>query len=113
MPSRPNMGTYISEEEEYYGRGLPSRTRMPVGTRPGASAPVREIPNVAFDLDTNVNQFRNLFFEHINEGKIGKLGVRHQYQNRKPSMRYDETHNRESTLSDITPSSAAAASAAG
>jgi hypothetical protein len=51
--------------------------------------------------------------DSINEGKIGKLGVRHQYQNRKPSMRYDETHNRESTLSDITPSSAAAASAAG
>lgn len=56
--------------------------------------------------------------DSINEGKVGELGVRHQshqhhYQNRKPSMRYDETHNRESTLSDITPSSAAAASAAG
>lgn len=36
-------------------------------------------------------------------GGIGKIAARHQYQNRKPSMRYDENQNRESTLSDIAP----------
>ena len=44
---------------------------------------------------------------------MGKIGVRHQYQNRKPSMRYDEKPNRESTLSDIAPSPAGQASGKG
>ena len=42
---------------------------------PGVTTQAREIPNVAFDLDTNVNQFRDLFLNHINQGKIGFVGV--------------------------------------
>ena len=75
MSSRPNTRTYFSEEEESYGGGLYSRGRNPMPTRSGGSTPAREIPGVAFNLDTNVDQFRDLFFAHINEGKIGFVGI--------------------------------------
>jgi len=72
---RPNTGTFYSDDEEAYRGGFSARRRSPMTTSPGVSGQPRVIPNVAFDLDTNVNQFRELFFEHINEGKIGFVGV--------------------------------------
>ena len=75
MVRRPNTGTFYSDDEEAYGGGYSTRRRSPMTTSPGVSGQARVIPNVAFDLDTNVNQFRDLFFEHINQGKIGFVGV--------------------------------------
>lgn len=75
MISRPNPETYYGGEEDLYGGGYSSRLRSPMTARPGVTTQAREIPNVAFDLDTNVNQFRDLFLNHINEGKIGFVGI--------------------------------------
>lgn len=74
LHSRPDARTYFSEEESYGGRST-LRPRMPMAARPGISAPARVIPKVAFDLDSNENQFRDLFLEHITEGKIGFVGI--------------------------------------
>jgi len=75
MMSRPNSGAYYGGEEDLYGGGYSRGPRMPMTASPGVTTQARKIPNVAFDLDTNVNQFRDLFFEHINDGKIGFVGI--------------------------------------
>ncbi len=73
--SRHSTEINFRDEEDFYGRGYSSRSRMPTTARSGVSGQAREISNVAFDLDTNVNQFRDLFLHHINEGKIGFVGI--------------------------------------
>jgi hypothetical protein len=81
--SRPRMNTsrggmdstYYGGEESYYGGGSSSRARSPMRSRPGFSAPTREVPPVAFDLDTNTQQFYNLFVQHINQGKACFVGI--------------------------------------
>ena len=75
MVGRPNTATYYRGEEDMYEGGYSRRPRSPMTTRPAASSQVREIPNVAFDLDTNTRQFRDLFLAHINEGKACFVGI--------------------------------------
>ena len=75
MMVRPSPGAYYGSEERMNGGGYSPRSGSPMMATPGVSTPARKIPNVAFDLNTNVNQFRDLFFEHINEGKIGFVGI--------------------------------------
>lgn len=78
MYSRFNTGSYSYDDDEYAGEYMSvysPQSRSPKTARIGTAAPTREIPNVAFDLDTNISQFRDLFFQHIHSGKIGFVGV--------------------------------------
>lgn len=73
--------TYTAEDygvEEYIEEDMTPyipRSQLSTMTRSGVSTPAREVSEVAFDLDTNIDQFRNLFLRHIHKGKMGFVGV--------------------------------------